>query len=337
MRPDADMDTGRPPQWGARATAPDPRRRRGAALIFGLLLAAGACATPAPETEHRGIPGTRVSLVVPDGFTLADRFFGLVSEDGVSAIMISEIPGPVENLRAGLTAEALAARGMELLRTEPVTVDGRDGLLVHVRQAAAGAELRRWIVAFGEADGSVMMAASTPRASEDRLGATLRRTLIGAKWNPAEIFEPYAGLGFTLAPAGSLRISDRLPNMISFTRAGYRGTLDPDEPLLLAGSSLAPTGVADLEEFSRRRLDEIAELGDLEVLSQRALTLAGLPAHEFVVAASDRRTGAPVQVYQALVVDGDRFFLVQGMVGAEKAEEFMPQFREIAMSFRRAP
>jgi hypothetical protein len=278
-----------------------------------------------------------VSLVVPDGFVVADRFSGLVGEDAASLVRVTEIPGPVAKIRVAMTGEALAARGMELLRSEEVTVDGRDGLLVHVRQTAAGTDLRRWIVVFGAADASVMIAASTPRAFEGRLGGTLRRTLISAKWNPSEILDPYAGLGFALAEAGSLKISDRLPSMISFTRGGRRGALASDEPLFLAGSSFAPRAVTDLEDFARRRLDEVAELGELEVLSERSLTLGGLPAHEFVVAASDRRTGAPLQVYQALVVDGDRFFLMQGLVGAGNAEEFIPQFREIAHSFRRTP
>jgi len=307
-------------------------------VAVALLFAVGACASPVPAPEHQGIPGTRVSLIVPDGFAVSDRFPGLVSEDAVSAIMVSEIPGPVEKVRAGMTGEALAARGMQLLRSEEVTVDGRDGLLVHARQAsAAGVDLRRWIVVFGAADGSVMIAASTPRAFEDRLGATLQGTLISAKWNPAEILDPYAGLGFTLAEAGSLKISDRLPSMISFTRGGHRGALAPDEPLLLAGSSFAPLAATDLEGFARRRLDDVAELEEQEVLSERALTLGGLPAYELVVAARDRRTGASMKVYQALVVDGDRFFLVQGLVAAENAEEFIPQFREIAHSFRRTP
>jgi hypothetical protein len=279
-----------------------------------------------------------VSLIVPEGFAVADRFSGLVAEDAVSVVMVSEVPGAVERVREGMTAEALAARGMELLRSEAVTVDGRDGLLVHARRAAkAGADLRRWILVFGSEEGSVMIGASTTGSQEDRLGATLRRTLISAKWNPDEILDPYARLGFTLAEAGSLKISDRLPSMISFTRGGHRGALAPDEPLLLAGSSFARLAVTDLEAFARQRLDEVAELADLELLSEQALTLGGLPAHELVVAAEDRRTGEPLTVYQTLVVDGKRFFLVQGLVGAENAEEFIPQFREIAHSFRRTP
>jgi hypothetical protein len=123
--------------------------------------------------------------------------------------------------------------------------------------------------------------------------------------------------------------------MISFTRGGHRGALEPGEPLLLAGASFAPGAASDLEGFARRRLEDIAELAEPQVLSQQTFELDGLPAHELVVAATDRRTGRPLRVYQALVVDGERFFLVQGLVGEADAEEFLPQFREIAHSFRR--
>jgi hypothetical protein len=308
------------------------------AVVLALLLAVGACASPPPAPDHQGIPGTRVRLVVPDGFAVAQRFPGLVGEDGVSSVKVNETPGAIEEIRAEMTGEAFAARGIELLRFEEVTVDGRDALLVHARQeAASGADLRHWIVVFGAEESVVMIAAATPEAFEDHLGETLRHTLIGAKWNPAEILDPYEGLGFTVVEAGSLKISDRLPSMISFTRGGYRGQLSPDEPLLLAGSSFAALAVADLEDFARQRLDEIAEFDGPKVLSEQLLTLGGLPAHELVVAARDRNTGSPLQVYQALVLDGDRIFLMQGLVGAGNAEEFIPQFREIAHSFRRTP
>jgi len=305
-------------------------------VVLALLLAVGACASPPPPApDYQGIPGTRVSLVVPDGFAVSDRFFGLVGDDGASAVLITEIPGPIEAVRAGMTGEALAARGVELLRSEEVNVDGRDALLVDVRQTAGGTDLRGWILALGEADGSVMIAASTSGALADRLGATLRHTLLSARWNPVEIFEPFAGLGFTLTEAGSLKISDRLPSMISFTRGGDRGALEPDDPLLLAGSFTAPIDATDLDDFARQRLDEIAELEAQDVVSKQELTLAGLRAHELVVTARDRRSGAPIAIYQLVLVDGNRFFLVQGLVGEEHAEEFMPQFREIAHSFHR--
>jgi hypothetical protein len=274
--------------------------------------------------------------LVPEGFRVAEQFPGLLGEDALSSVMVNEIPGPVEKVRAGMTERALAARGSQLLRSEPVTVAGREGLLVHVlEEVAPGAELRRWILVFGRADASVVISASTPRVFADRLGETLRDTLLSAEWDPDRVIGPYEGLGFTVAEAGTLKISDRLPSMISFTRGGHRGALAPDEPLFLAGTSVAPDAVTDLEDFARRQLRATGELRDFELLSESSLELGGLPAHELVAAATDRKSGTPLRVYQTLVVDGRRYFLLQGLVGAAGAEEFVPQFREIAHSFHR--
>jgi hypothetical protein len=149
---------------------------------------------------------------------------------------------------------------------------------------------------------------------------------------PTDVF---AGMGFTLSESESLKVSDRLPNMISFTLGGRRGALAPGDPLFLAGASFARADVGEPPDFARRLLRATAELGDLEIISQTALVLGGLPADEIIAAAIDRKTGTPMRVYQAMVLDGKHYFLLQGMVAAANAEAVMPEFREIAHSFER--
>jgi hypothetical protein len=199
----------------------------------------------------------------------------------------------------------------------------------------AGTVLHRSIVIFGRGDTTVMIAASTPQSLEESLGEVLRKTVIRAKWEPAMVLDPYDGLGFTASETESLKVSDRISNMISFTKGGHRGVVTPVEPLFIIGSSFNLVAVTDLGEFARQRLMETAEVQDFEVLSERALEVDGLPGYEFIAAAKDRATGTPLRVYQVIAVDGKRYFALQGLVGAEKADEFIPEFRSIADSFRR--
>jgi len=322
-----------------RLEAGGPRRHErclaARALAFALVI--GACASPAPDPERRTIPGTRIALFVPDGFAVSQRFPGLEREDGVTSVMVTEVPGPVAAIRDALDAEGLADRGMRLLDSEEVVVGGRQALLVHAQlELAPGAVLRRWILVFGEGQATAMLSASTPLAVEDRLGPVLRKVLLGAEWSPEARVDTWAGLGFTLTESDALKVSDRLPNMISFTRGGHRGALSPSEPLFLAGSAVSGSGVRDLEAFARRQLSGIAEIEAIAVDSSRSLELDGLPAHELVASARDVRTGLPLHVYQVVAADGDRYFVLQGIVGADGADAFMPQFRELAASFRRA-
>jgi hypothetical protein len=49
----------------------------------------------------------------------------------------------------------------------------------------------------------------------------------------------------------------------------------------------------------------------------------------------DGKSGVPLQIYQLVVVDGERYFPLQGWVGAADAAEYIPEFRELARSFER--
>jgi len=295
------------------------------------------CASAGPPAALRPIPGTHVLLAVPEGFSVARRFPGLISSDNVSSVIVTEIPERLGDVRSGLNERELTARGMRWHGSEEVTIGGSPGLLVEVSQPIPpGGELRRWVAVFGDGDRGVLLTASTVADSADRAGGVLRRVLLSSEWRPDEPIDPYLDLGFWVAESESLKISDRLPTMIAFTRDGRTGSIASDEPLYLAGTSTTPGPVVSVEEFGRRLLLATAELDAAEILSSRSFVLDDLPANEIIASALDHDTAEPLQVHQTVVVDGDRYFLMQGLVGVAGAEEFMPQFRQISQSFRRA-
>jgi hypothetical protein len=301
-------------------------------VVFPLL----ACQTPPPGPVYTGIPQTGVSLVIPDDFRMAKQFPGLVGQDRVTTLMVHEVMGRIEDVRAGLTPAALAQRGMRTLRSEEASVDGRPALIVHaIEQSGPGATIRRWFVAFGAADAAVMLAASTSVQRSTAIGPVLLAMMTGARWDPAFALGRYDDLGFTVTESESLKISERLPQMLAFTRGGHRGTLQPAEPVFLAGASTSTVAVTDLAVFARQQLAGMSELVDPRILDESELRLDDLPGFEIVAEATDRASGSPLAVYQAVAVLGDRYYLLQGFVGAAGADEFMPQFRAIATSFRR--
>jgi hypothetical protein len=165
----------------------------------------------------------------------------------------------------------------------------------------------------------------------------MRDALVTATWDPDRVIDPFLGLGFRLKETSLLRLSDRLPALISFTVGGNRGKLGPEDPLLLAWSAPAENRVTDIEAFGRYQLIQTAEFEVSEILASRTLRLDGLPAHEVEASATDRATGMPLRVHQTLVLGPDRYFVLQGMVGRKYADEVMPHFRAISASFERSP
>ncbi|MFQ5416876.1 MAG: hypothetical protein ACE5FL_07500 [Myxococcota bacterium] len=315
-----------------------PRRAVAVCAFFGLVAVLAACATPIPDRERTPIPGTRVLLVIPDGFATAEFFPGLVSDDDATSVIVTEIAKPVDEVRATLGKREFALRGMTVLGSEEVEVDGFDALVVHASEPANDAgDLLRWVAVFGDDDASVMIAASSTRAGDDRLDALLKDVLATAVWNADERPDPYLGLGFRVAETELLKISERLPTMISFTVGGKRGTLTPDDPFFIAGSAVSPNRVTDIEAFARRRLEELPDVHVTELLSSRRVEIDGLRGHEYLAAANDANSGESLRIHQLLVIASDRYFLLQGLVGAEHAGKFLPHFRRISYSFERSP
>ena len=73
------------------------------------------------------IAGTKVALEPPPGFTAETQFPGFRNVETGATIMVTEIPGPIDRLRAGLTKSGLAGRGMTLHESSETKLGGMRG------------------------------------------------------------------------------------------------------------------------------------------------------------------------------------------------------------------
>lgn len=125
--------------------------------------------------------------------------------------------------------------------------------------------------------------------------------------------------------------------MLLLTESGSPGTAGPGEPVYVIGSSISPSAIGDLKTFSEARARKTEQIKDLENLSGREITLGGLAAYELLADAKDVKSGTAMRLYQVIAPDGGGgYFIVQGLVGAEKAAAMLPEFRRVTESFRRA-
>lgn len=99
-----------------------------------LAIAVGAAGPTGAGLEVIAIPGTRVTIEPPPDFVLASQFPGVQNAEIASAIMVSELPAPMEAFTAGFTAEELLSRGMTLRSSEQATVAGRPVRLISVKE-----------------------------------------------------------------------------------------------------------------------------------------------------------------------------------------------------------
>ena len=304
--------------------------------FFPMLLALVAL-PPAAMAEHLRVPGTQVTMAPPAGFTFAEQFPGFQRTESGASIMVTEIAGPAVMMQAAMTEEGLASRGMTLIAAEATEISGREAVLVHAGQAAGDVQFEKWLAVFGDDKRTVLLVATFPQAVADSYGDAMRQALLSARWDPSLQVGLFDGLSFRVTETAGLKFTDRMSNAVLLTAGGKDERLSPEEPLAVVGASLGDAPIDDVEAFARWRVTQTAQVTGVANIQGRALTVDGLEAYELTAEASDARSGVAVRVYQLVALNGSGYFLIQGLVGAAHAAEYLPQFAELAASLKRVP
>ena len=282
------------------------------------------------------VTGTSVALAPPTGFVPSSRFPGFERADLQSAVMVTEIPGPVADVSRGMTAAGLATRGMTLLSSTRPLVDGRQALLLKVSQSAGGLTVHKWMIVSGDARTTVMIVGTFPKEYEPQIGDAVKDSLLTARWAvaaaPPDHFE---GLSFRVSSTASLKIAGRMSNMLLLSESGQMGSQGPTAALFVVGTSLGPADLSHLQAFATTRARQTKQLQGLRVSEQGAITIGNEAAYELVAEGTDVATGRLVTLYQVVLPDPQGYVLMQGMVASTRAAMMVPEFRRAAQTFRR--
>ncbi|MDL1873596.1 hypothetical protein FBQ85_00265 [Cytophagia bacterium CHB2] len=280
--------------------------------------------------------GTRVSLTPPAEFTLSAQFPGYQQESTGASIMVTEIPGPFAEVSAGFSVPAeLAKKGMTLQTKEEITVDGRTALLLQIWQVAAGKEFLKWILAFGNANETVMVMATFPKQHESDRSEKLRTSLLTVTWDSEKSVSPTEGLSFTLSEKGEMKLAKRMANMLIYTKGGIMPTEGEDVPLFIIGQSISKVNVEDPESLAKLSLLQNDSVADIEIEQPVKVLIDSLSGYEIIAKGMSAKSKQPTVIYQMMLFEDQNYYIMLGMVGSEKREAYLQVFREMAGSFRR--
>ena len=199
----------------------------------------------------------------------------------------------------------------------------------------AGTALERRILVVGDADWSAVVVATNPAELEESFGEQLEATLRSVRFDPTRPVGAFEGLGFTIEETAALAVSARTSHTLSLVATGADGPDAPLAPSLVIASSFTLTPVRDVEAFARERLARTRDLRRVEIVSSESRALDGLQAWEIVARCDHDGSGSPVAVFQTIAIDGRRYFVIHGVVGADAADDWIPRFRTVTSSFRR--
>ena len=249
--------------------------------------------------------------------------------------MAVSLPAPYSQIIIGFTKEQIKTRGWTLLSRDDVEVNGLAGILVHFEQPAGDEVFRKWSFVFGDDQKTTLVTATFPKAHEKELSAKLKSAVLSLQTDRAAPPDPGADVPFTLTATPKLKLSQGINRALAYTKDGVFMIQAPTDPLFIATSSLGEVIVGDRRKFAEQRVIGTVHTKEIEVKSSDAITIDGLNGFESLAEAKEARTGTPLCLYQVMLFDGESYILMQGHVGTKLRDEFLPEFKAIARSFRR--
>src|SRR5215213_5364220 len=114
-----------------------------------LVATAAICAAVPVFTQAMRVPGTKVSIAPPDGFSIAQQYPGFERPVDQASVMVTELPGAAADMIRALTPQALATRGMTVIAAQDQVINGSAARLLNVRQKTAGGHVLKWMLIAG--------------------------------------------------------------------------------------------------------------------------------------------------------------------------------------------
>jgi hypothetical protein len=284
--------------------------------------------------EPVAIPGSRLALVPPDGFSLAKEFSGLQGDK--ASVLVVELPtGTYDELAAAISSGAMAKQGVEITASEDLTGLPFRARIYRGRQAAQGMEVDKWIML---ADGGTTLTLINVSAVKGApvTDPQVREMFRSARLSPAPVGDPVAALPFSVTPAArfshkqtigglGLVLTSAPPSPENAGRPGVIITKAFEQPVPKAQWPQA------VEAFRKSvqaiRIDKAEE--------PKPTKIGALEGLEFTATGSSN--GEPRKVLVTMLFGPANGYALIAMASPELFDAALPDFRSTMGSFRPKP
>ena len=284
--------------------------------------------------DYVAFPRAHAEIRRPEGFEEADRFDGFGRPEDQASIMASYIPGPFKEVGGGMTREQIEARGWTYLDEERREVADHPGLVLHFEQSAAGTKFEKWMLAYGDDQGTTIVTATLPARLSAEFSALLKAAVLSTRPTQAAETVADAPLPFAVDESPKLKLAHALNQTLLYTSDGELPKKSPSDPIFIVGPSLGSGAVTDRREFAEGRLRETVGQKIQAVESTEEVVVGGLDGVEILATSEAADSGTPMIVYELMLFDEQGYYLIQGLVGSDHRDEYLPEFERIARSFR---
>ncbi|TAH22547.1 MAG: hypothetical protein EAZ08_01360 [Cytophagales bacterium] len=107
--------------------------------------------------KHTEVKGTKISIILPNGFSKATTFLGFQNEKKGATINVMEMPAPFSEISKGFSKEALAQKGVEVQEIKKMIINNTSAVLITGEQKAYGNIYSKYVLVLGHDKESVII------------------------------------------------------------------------------------------------------------------------------------------------------------------------------------
>lgn len=300
------------------------------ALLSLFLLLAGVAL--GQTNKHLAVNGTKVSMVPPTGFVAATKYSGFEQVETGASILVTEIPGPYQQIVSGFTGAALATRGMTLLKTEPVDLQENTATLLQVKQTANGITYLKQMLVFGDQTKTVMVTGTYPEKNSG-LGESIKEALLTSRYNVDQNVQQVAR--FSIDVTGTkFKFAKELAGSMLYTTDGKAPSESSDKAMMIVGNSLGNVAVVDKKQYSIDRLKQLPNGSTNKMRSVTSITINGLSGYEITADGKGSKEESQL-VYQTMLFDNSGGYYVIVGLTSQNFDTHLALFKTIAKTFKR--
>lgn len=265
------------------------------AAVGALSMAPGAMGTALAQAPQ-AIRGTTVSIAPPEGFSPAPSFSGFAGQDGMSSLMVTELPIEAYDKIAGMFASqdaaraALAERGITVSALEQVPTAAGAIPLIRGTQTVGSQVFKKWLTVV-KGDKAVLITVQAPEQGKLDTAAVKRSLATLSLGKEPALADKVASLPFAIAAAPPFRLVNTIAGSAVILTAGPLD-VDPEgtQPLIVVASQVsAPIPPDQRKGVARALLDTAPGLQNAKVENESNVSFAGADGLLMTGTATDGR------------------------------------------------
>ncbi|MBI5217732.1 MAG: hypothetical protein HY958_02225 [Bacteroidia bacterium] len=285
--------------------------------------------------DYISVPGTKISMFSPKGFTLATDFKGFRNVATGSSIMITIIPGNINNNLPGFTKDMLQNSGVFMLGSEEFKINGFRAVLIKAKQIAYQNSYLKWMLITGNDKETYLVNGSFLEKMEKEESKTVLASVLSTVYQPDKKVNPTEGMAFELSVKNTkFKQAKLVTNSLIYTVDGLVPTKSKDLSIITASAMTLSAKVNDQKKYcinSIKQYPSISEIPDKNIMS---LIIDNCMGYEIFAYGVNKKNAKTELIYQAVLFNGDMSYSMVG-IAVDAFEENLKIFKQIMQTFKK--